>query len=112
MISVIIAVYNAERYLGEAIESALDQTLPPKEVIVIDDGSTDGTAEVARSFGDRIVYERCSRAGFAAGRNRGVELSTSAYLAFLDADDRFVRDKLERQLGVLQAEPEVDAVLF
>jgi len=110
MISVIIAVYNAERYIGEAVESALRQTLPPAEVIVIDDGSTDRTSEVAQSFGDAIRYERRSRAGFAAGRNRGVELSTGDYLSFLDADDRFVPDKLERQLSALLEEPEVDAV--
>ena len=109
MISVIIAVYNAERYIGEAIESALNQTLPPAELIVIDDGSTDGTGAIAASFGDAIRYERRSRAGFAAGRNRGVELSNGSYLSFLDADDRFVPDKLERQLAALEADPKLDA---
>jgi glycosyltransferase involved in cell wall biosynthesis len=110
VISVVIAVYNGERYIGEAIESALGQTLPPAEVIVVDDGSTDGTGTVAQGFGDAIRYEHRSRAGFAAGRNRGVELSTGAYLAFLDADDRFTPDKLERQLAALEQDPALDAV--
>src|SRR5438552_4956137 len=109
-ISVVIAVYNTERYLGEAIESALNQTLAPEEVIVIDDGSTDGTQAVAEGFGDAIRYERRTRAGFAAGRNRGVELSSGDYLAFLDADDRFVPDQLEQQLAALEADPKLDAV--
>ena len=110
MISVIIAVYNGEPYIGEAIESVLAQTLPADELIVVDDGSTDATPQTVQRFGDAVRYERRSRAGFAAGRNSGVELSAGDYLAFLDADDRFVPGKLELQLEALRADPALDAV--
>src|SRR5437588_11039314 len=111
MISVIIAVYNGEPYIGEAIESVLEQTLPADELIVVDDGSTDATPQTVQRFGDAVRYERRSRAGFAAGRNRGVELSAGDYLAFLDADDRFVPGKLALQLEALRADPALDAVI-
>jgi glycosyltransferase involved in cell wall biosynthesis len=110
LISVVIPAFNAEPYVGEAIESALAQTLAPSEVIVVNDGSTDGTESVVRRFGDTVRYERQERAGNGAARNRGVELSHGEYLAFLDADDRFVRDKLERQMNVLAGDPNVDVV--
>ena len=109
-VSALIPAFNAERYLPEAIQSALTQTRPPFEVIVVDDGSTDATAEAARAFDQRVRYERQEQSGPGAARNRGVELARGDHLAFLDADDRWERDKLERQLGALQSEPPPDIV--
>lgn len=97
-ISVIIAAYNAERYIAKAIESCLSQTYAPHEIIVIDDASTDGTAAVAESFPSPVrVIRLAENMGVAAARNRGVQASTGDWLAFLDADDWFLPDKLELQ---------------
>jgi glycosyltransferase involved in cell wall biosynthesis len=109
-ISVLIPAFDAERYLGEAIDSVLAQTLAPLELIVVDDGSEDGTAAVARSYGDRVVFESQARAGGSVARNRAVDLARGSYLAFLDADDRFTPRKLELQLAALEEEPELDMV--
>ncbi|NCC37254.1 MAG: glycosyltransferase family 2 protein, partial [Chloroflexia bacterium] len=90
-ISVIIPVYNGERFLAEAIQSVLDQTLPPDEIIVVDDGSTDGSAAVVdrlastSSLPMRYVYQQ--NQGPAAVRNHGVQVALGAYIAFLNADD-------------------------
>jgi len=100
-VSVVIPVYNAERYIGKAIESALRQTHPPLEVIVIDDGSTDSTADVANSFGDRIRCVRQANAGPARARNRGVRESRGEFVAFLDADDEWLPEHLEEAARVL-----------
>jgi glycosyltransferase involved in cell wall biosynthesis len=110
-VSVLMPAYNAERYLPEALDSVLSQSRQPFEVIVVDDGSSDGTANVARGYGERIRYEHQPNAGIGAARNRGVELARGDQLAFLDADDRWEPDKLERQLAVLEAEPRPDIVL-
>jgi glycosyltransferase involved in cell wall biosynthesis len=109
-ISVVIGVYNAVDYLGEAIDSVFAQTHRPSELIVVDDGSDDGSADVARSYGDALRYVYQPRQGNGAARNRGVELATGDLLAFLDADDRFVPDKLERQMAALHADPELEVV--
>ena len=105
-----MTVFNGERYVGEAIESVLAQTYHPLELIVIDDGSTDATADVARRFGERLVYHFQENAGHAAARNRAVALASGERFAFLDADDRFVPDKLERQSAVLDADETLDMV--
>ncbi|MFP4360174.1 MAG: glycosyltransferase [Alphaproteobacteria bacterium] len=86
-ISVIIPCYNAERWVGHAIQSVLDQKGVAVEVIVIDDGSTDGSLDVIKSFGDRIRFETGPNRGVCAARNRGIALSCAPYLNFLDADD-------------------------
>jgi glycosyltransferase involved in cell wall biosynthesis len=109
LVSVVINVYNGERYLAEAIESVFNQTHRPLELIVVDDGSDDGTAEVAKRY-DKADYVHQERGGIGAARNLGVSRTRADYLAFLDADDRFVPDKLERQLAVLVADPEIDMV--
>lgn len=107
VISVVIPAYNAEAYLGEAIESVLGQTCTnPVEIIVCDDGSTDGTADVCKQYKDKIVYLKNPESrGASYSRNRAVEASTGEYLAFLDADDRWSPDKLEKQLEVLRENP-------
>jgi glycosyltransferase involved in cell wall biosynthesis len=110
LITVIIGAFDAERYLGEAIESVLAQTHPNLELIVVDDGSTDRTGEIAASYGDPVRCIRQPNGGMAASRNRAIPEARGDYLAFLDADDRFPPDKLERQLAVFEAQPELDIV--
>jgi glycosyltransferase involved in cell wall biosynthesis len=110
-VSVIIPVYNYERYLGEAIESVLGQTYQQLEVIVVDDGSTDRSGEVARSFADRgVLYSQQVHAGIGPARNEGVELARGEFLAFLDADDRWPLHKIERQLKALKSDETLEMV--
>ena len=109
LVSVIIPVYNYDRYLGEAIESVLSQTYQHLEVIVVDDGSTDQSAEVAKSFAGRGVrYRRQVHAGIGPARNTGVELAQGDFLAFLDADDRWPLEKTERQLRAFESDPALE----
>jgi glycosyltransferase involved in cell wall biosynthesis len=110
LISVMIPAFNAAPYLGEAITSALAQTHSRIEVIVVDDGSEDGTLEVARSFGDQVRAIRQQRGGNGAARNAAVSLASGSLFAFLDADDRFTPAKLELQMAALAADPELDMV--
>jgi glycosyltransferase involved in cell wall biosynthesis len=109
-VSVVIPVRNGERYLSEAIASVLQQTPPPLEVLVVDDGSTDGTAAVARSFAAPVRCIAQPALGVAAALNRGVEEARGDRLAFLDADDLWADDKLRVQTALLEARPELDAV--
>jgi glycosyltransferase involved in cell wall biosynthesis len=102
LVSVIIPVYNCELYLREAVESVLAQTSSRLEIIVVDDSSTDGSANVARSFGECVRYVRQEHGGIGAARNRGVVMARGELLAFLDADDIWMPDKLELQLGALR----------
>jgi glycosyltransferase involved in cell wall biosynthesis len=110
VVSVIIPVYNCERYAEEAIRSVLAQDYEPLEVVVVDDGSTDQSADVAKSFGALVRYCYQERAGIGAARNRGVELASGELLAFLDADDRWVPAKLNRQVPILLSRPAIDIV--
>ena len=110
LISAIIPVYNCERYLAEAIESVQAQTYRPVEVIIIDDGSTDRTAEVALRYESEITYFYQPNAGSSAARNQGVRLSHGSYLAFHDADDTWIKNKLALQIQVFHDDPQVDAV--
>jgi glycosyltransferase involved in cell wall biosynthesis len=110
LVTVIIGAYNAERYLAEAIDSVLAQTHPRLELIVVDDGSTDGSGRIAESYGDPVRCIRQENGGMAAARNRAVPEARGSYLSFLDADDRFPPDKLARQLAVFEADPELDVV--
>jgi glycosyltransferase involved in cell wall biosynthesis len=109
-ISVVIPAFNAEPYLGQAIRSVLDQGIAGIEVVVIDDGSTDGSSEVARGFGTRVALTRQANAGIGAARNAGVERSTGDLLALLDADDVWPAGSLASRLAVLNADPEIDGV--
>ncbi len=109
-ISVIIPAYNTADYLSEAINSVLQQSLPPFEVIVVDDGSTDDTAAVAGSFGRSIYCDCQPHRGISATQNRGIQLSQGNYLAFLDADDIWQPDKLQKQAAILQSRPGIDMV--
>jgi glycosyltransferase involved in cell wall biosynthesis len=106
----VIAAFDAEDYLEQAIESVLVQTLEPSEVIVVDDGSWDGTYEVARAVGDPVRCVRQARAGVSAALNRGVELARGSELAFLDADDVWLPQKLSLQVRALSQEGDLDLV--
>ncbi len=110
LVSVMIGVYNCENYLAEAIDSVLTQTYSPIELIVVDDGSTDGTAEVAKAYGHRLRYAFQRRGGMGAGRNHAVSLARGDYFALLDADDRFRPEKIERQMAAFDRDPSLDAV--
>ena len=110
-ISVIIPCYNTERYLSEAINSVLAQEIQPLEILVIDDGSTDRSADVAKGFSGRIQLYRQPNSGAAAARNRGIEMSKGDLLAFLDADDLWTPGKLALQLKTLAEGPELDMIL-
>ena len=108
-VAVVIPVHNGELYLGEAVESALSQTLAPANIIIVDDGSEDATPDVARRFHSRVDYVRQHRSGAAAARNRGVAMTTGDLVAFLDADDVWLPDKLQRQT---EAMPEDEAAVM
>jgi len=110
-ISCIVPVYNGERFLAEALDSILAQSLAPFEVIVVDDGSTDTTPAVATRYGQRITYIRQDNAGPSAARNRGVRAARGELVAFLDADDIWRPDKLARQAARFAARPELDISL-
>lgn len=110
LITIIIPVYNCDRYLAEALESILAQTYRPIEIIVVDDGSTDGSAEVAKRFGSSVRYYFQPQSGAGAARNYGTDLAQGSFFAFLDADDFWIEDKLTRQMSVFESEPEVDIV--
>jgi len=110
LVSILIPCYNAERWVKQAIESALAQTWPEKEVIVIDDGSTDGSLPVIQSFGDKIRWETGPNRGGNAARNRLLELARGEWLQYLDADDYLLPDKVEQQVRFLQERPDTDIV--
>jgi GT2 family glycosyltransferase len=109
-IAVIIPVYNGSAYLAQAIQSALNQTLPADEIIVVDDGSTDETLAIAGSFPFVKVHSQ-ENAGVARSRNRGVELSSSKWIAFLDHDDIWEPRKLEQQMKAIHDTPGVQVCL-
>jgi glycosyltransferase involved in cell wall biosynthesis len=109
LISVMIGVYNCAPYLAEAIESALAQDYDPLELIVVDDGSDDGSGDVARSFA-QVRTIRQENQGNGAARNTAVEAATGDLFAFLDADDRFTPGKLRVQKAALDADPGLDMV--
>jgi glycosyltransferase involved in cell wall biosynthesis len=109
-VSVIIPVHNTERYVGEAIDSVLSQSRPPDEVIVVDDGSTDRTPAILNAMGGRITVLRQRQSGSAAALNAGIARATGDHLAFNDADDIWLPDKLKLQCNLLSKEPEIEAI--
>jgi len=109
LISCIVPVYNGQRYLREALDSILVQTHPVLEIVVVDDGSTDGTADVVRSYGDSVRYLWQPRSGPVVARNLGLGVVQGEFVAFLDADDRWHPEKLSRQVVRFRARPELSA---
>ncbi len=97
-VSVVIPCYNAAPFLRETLDSALNQTHPPMEVIVVDDGSTDNSAAIAESYGSPVRVIRQKNQGESVARNRGIDEAKGDWIAFLDADDIWMQDKLELQI--------------
>lgn len=110
-VGVVIAVYNSEKFVEEAIESILNQTYQDFEIIVVDDGSTDESADIIKSFNDkRIIYMYQENQGHADAKNKGVLRSKGKYKAFLDSDDVWLPEKLEKQVAILDSNPEIALV--
>lgn len=103
LISVIVPVFNGERFIADAINSIVTQDYAPIEIVVIDDGSTDLTSEIAQT-NERVIYHRQERQGPGAARNLGVERAHGDLLAFLDADDLWLAGKISRQQEVMERE--------
>lgn len=102
LVSVIIPCFNAETWVAEAIDSCLQQTYPNIEIIVIDDGSTDNSLGIIKSYGDKIIWESSPHRGGNYARNRGFDLSKGEYIQYLDADDYILPEKIARQVSFLE----------
>ncbi len=106
-ISVVIPCFNNAEYLPAAVQSIADQSCPVHEIIVVDDGSTDNTAEVVSKLDTDIVYIEQQNAGPSAARNTGIHKASGSWIAFLDADDQWTPDKTALQLGLVERYPEL-----
>ena len=109
-VSAIIPAYNAGPFIVEAVESIRQQGAAVREIIIVDDGSTDNTEELVAALGEDIRYVRQENSGPSAARNLGVKLATSPLIAFLDADDVWTPNKIAEQLAIFQAYPDVGLV--
>ena len=113
-VSVVIPTFNRAELLSRAIESVMGQTYRDWEIVLVDDGSTDATPDVARAYvrrlGDRLNYIRQNNSGSSRARNRGIEAARGRYVAFLDSDDEFLPTKLTRQIELFDARPELGLV--
>lgn len=107
LVSVIMPAYNAEKFLPGSLASALAQSYRPLEIVVVDDGSSDGSVAVARSFGAPVTVVAQQNGGPGSARNRGIRESRGSYLAFLDADDLWSPDKIEKQVAVFEGRPDL-----
>jgi glycosyltransferase involved in cell wall biosynthesis len=110
-ISVVIPVYNGAAFLAEAVASVRAQTRQPRQIIIVDDGSTDATPQVARALGADLEYIRQENRGPSAARNRGLQAVRGEFVGFLDVDDLWPADKLAVQLDYLEKHPGQDVVL-
>ena len=106
LVTVVIPCYNQAHFLGEAIESVLEQTYPHYEIVVVDDGATDNTSEVASRYPDKVRLIRQENRGLSGARNTGIRHSEGEYVVFLDADDRLLPEALEAGLECFHAHPE------
>ena len=111
LVSVVIPCYQQGQFLGEAIQSALDSNYPTKEVVVVNDGSTDDTHEAALQFGDRIVYVEQANKGLSGARNTGIRAAQGEYIALLDSDDVCLPGRLVTQAAILQERSDVGMVV-
>ena len=110
LVSILIPCYNAERWIGQAIESAIGQTLRNVEIIVLDDGSEDSSLDIIKSYGDRIRWESSPNRGGNVARNQLLELSSGIWLQYLDADDYLLPGKIEHQIDFVQSNPATDVI--
>jgi len=110
VVDVVIPAWNAERFIEEAITSVLSQTRPPRTIVVVDDGSTDGTAAIAAQLDPAVQVVAREHEGIGAARNAGIAATTSDLVAFIDADDVWLPTRLERQLDALHDDESIDAV--
>jgi glycosyltransferase involved in cell wall biosynthesis len=110
VVSILIPCFNAGPWIAECIRSALAQTYSPKEILVVDDGSTDDSVDVIRSFGDQVRLETGPNRGGNVARNRLLELSGGEWLEFLDADDWLMPTKIARQMELVAGQPELDVI--
>jgi len=106
-ITAVIPAYNAAEYIARAIKSVLAQTRPADEIIVVDDGSTDNTLDVVRSFGEKVILIQQENGGASAARNTGINAATGNWIAFLDADDEWLPNMLELQTNILRQHPDI-----
>jgi len=109
-VSILIPCYNAERWIAQAIESTLAQTWPEKEVVVVDDGSTDRSLDIIRQFNGHIRWESSPNCGGGAARNRLLELADGEWLQYLDADDYLLPDKIARQMEFAADRRDLDVI--
>jgi glycosyltransferase involved in cell wall biosynthesis len=109
-VSVVIPAYNHERFVGIAVASALRQTRPPLEIVVVDDGSTDATASRVAEFGPDVRLISQPNGGVSSARNTGIAEASGDLIAFLDADDEWCPAKLERQVAAFEADPDLGLV--
>jgi glycosyltransferase involved in cell wall biosynthesis len=107
LVSVVIPCFNEEPFLAEAIESALEQTYPNVETIVVDDGSTDGSAAVAKQFGERVRVSSKTNGGLASARNLGIDVARGEFLTFLDGDDILRPDFVARTKALLDEDASI-----
>lgn len=109
-VSVIVPTFNNEKYLGETIKSILDQSYQPEDIIVVDDGSTDGTGKIVKSFGSKIKYIYQENQGLAVARNTGLANAEGKYFTFLDGDDLWMPENLEIKVAILGKDRSLAAV--
>ena len=109
-VTIAIPVYNGELCLRETLDSALAQSLPAHEIVVVDDGSTDGSEEIVRSYGERLRYIKQQNQGIAGARNTAIQHATGDWIAFLDHDDVMLPTKIEKQCAVIESNPEIVVV--
>ncbi len=105
LVSIIIPCFNSREYVAEAVQSALDQTYPACEIVAVDDGSTDGSVEILRSYGERIRWQTVANRGAPAARNLGLKMARGEYIKFLDADDMLLPGAVEAQVAAAESLP-------
>lgn len=109
-ISAVIPAYNSAEFIADAINSILKQTCPIDEIIVVDDGSSDNTGQIVRSLPGNIRYHKQNNRGPSAARNQGIKIAKGNWIAFLDADDQWTPDKIEKQLDTFNRYPELHLI--
>ena len=109
-VSVIIHTYNNEKFIAETVESVLNQTYKDYEIVVVDDGSVDGTRDALKPYMQKIRYHYKENGGIASAKNAGIKLSQTEYVAFLDHDDLWVPDKLQLQMEHFSENPQIGLV--